>query len=60
MDGNKQERKRLIMKHKTFKWVKTNNAYPNGSPSWVPVVERMTLTLLSQLQLLKKKENSNA
>jgi hypothetical protein len=32
MDENRQEKKRLTIKHKTFKLAKTNDAHPNGSP----------------------------
>jgi hypothetical protein len=31
MDGNRQEKKRLAIKHNALKWVKTNNAHLKGS-----------------------------
>jgi hypothetical protein len=32
MDGNKQERKWLIIERKALKWVNVNSAPPTGSP----------------------------
>jgi hypothetical protein len=32
MDGNRQEGKQLIIKHKVLKWAKANNVIPKGSP----------------------------
>jgi hypothetical protein len=32
MDGNKQERKQLIVECKALKWAKANSAFPKGSP----------------------------
>jgi hypothetical protein len=47
MDGNRQENKQLIVKHKALKWARTNNVHPNKTPSWVPMVEGMIMTSLS-------------
>ncbi len=49
MDGNKQKGKKLAIECKALKWAKTNSAPPKGSPWWVPMVDGMTMTLLSQL-----------
>ncbi len=32
MDGNRQEKKWLIIKLKALKWTNVNNALPKGSP----------------------------
>jgi hypothetical protein len=51
MDGNRQERKRLIVvEHKTLKWVKVNSALPKGSFCQAPMADGMTMTSFSQLQ----------
>jgi hypothetical protein len=31
MDGNRQENKRLLVKHKALKWVKVNSTFPKRS-----------------------------
>jgi hypothetical protein len=52
MDGNKQERKQLVIEHKTLKWIKMNNVFPRGSLWWVLMANGMTMTSHSQLQWL--------
>jgi hypothetical protein len=37
LDGNRQEGKWLVIECKTLKWVKANNALPEGSPWQVPM-----------------------
>jgi hypothetical protein len=34
MNGNKQERKWLVIEWKTIKWANVNSAAPKGSPWW--------------------------
>jgi hypothetical protein len=49
MDGSKQEGKWLIIKCKTLKLTKTNNAPPKRSPWWIPMENEMTMTSPSRL-----------
>ncbi len=47
--GNIKDEKWLTREHKALKWAKTNNTFPKGSPSWVPMANWMTMTLASRL-----------
>jgi len=44
MDGNRQEKKWLIMEHKTSKWVNADSAPPKGSFWRVPMIKWVTMT----------------
>jgi hypothetical protein len=44
MDGNRQEGKWLAIEHKALKWANANSAPSKGSPWWVPMVKRKTMT----------------
>jgi hypothetical protein len=44
MDGNKKERKWVVVKCKALKWAKANKTLPKGSPWWVPMVDGMIVT----------------
>jgi hypothetical protein len=39
MDGNRQERKQLVVKHSALKWIKANSALPRGSLWRVPMAK---------------------
>jgi hypothetical protein len=55
IDGNKQKGKCLVVEHSALRWAKANNAFPKGSPWWVPMVDGMIVTLSSQLWWLYNK-----
>jgi hypothetical protein len=47
MDVNKQKGKQLVIESNALKWAKANNALPKGWPWQVPMIDGMTMTLLS-------------
>jgi hypothetical protein len=36
MDGNRQEKKLLVVKHKALKWIKANSAFPRDHLNGLP------------------------
>jgi len=49
MDGNRQEKKWLVVKHNALKWAKANNASPKKLFWRVPMANGMIVTLSSWL-----------
>jgi len=60
MDGNKQERKWLVVERKALKWANANSPPPLKSPWWILMVNGLIVTSLSWLRWSKNEGKSNA